>query len=87
MFEQRDVEDFILLLADIVVENRALRARVKELEKIEQEYRQEIYRSANEADAFNREFLKVILENTLSIQSNNSTGMEVFGENAHMEQV
>lgn len=68
MFERHDVEDFVLILADIVMENRALRARVKELEQVEKEYRQEIYRSAREADAFNCEFLKAILENTLSPQ-------------------
>lgn len=68
MFERRDVEDFVLILADIVMENRALRERIKELEQVEKEYRQEICRSAREADAFNREFLKVILENTLSPQ-------------------
>lgn len=66
MFERHDVEDFVLILADIVMENRALRARVKELEQVEKEYRQEIYRSAREADRFNCEFLKAILENTLS---------------------
>lgn len=65
MFDKRDIEDIILGMADIVMENRDLRAelsRMRRLQEQHDEYMRDLIKGHQEAD---RELLKLIMDHAL----------------------
>ena len=67
MFDRNDIEEIILSMAVIVMENRMLRKRNKELEECVKEYHKMIYDAARYSEEANKEFLKMILEGALDV--------------------
>lgn len=65
MLDRHDIEDIILGMADIVMENRDLRAEISRMHRIQRqrdEYIRDTIKSSQEAD---RNFLKMIMEHSL----------------------
>ena len=62
---RHDIEDIILGMAEIVQENRDLRYEINRLNNIVNRQNNYINESVRESDKANKEFLKMILENTL----------------------
>ena len=67
MFDRNDIEEIVLSMAGIVMENRMLRKRNKELEKCVEEYHEMINQYTRDSKESNKEFLKMILEEALGV--------------------
>ena len=58
-----EAEELILLMADIVVENRQLRKEVKRLSEIEKEYHDYVMEQCRESEKAVRDIIRIPLEN------------------------
>ena len=59
-FDRHDVEDIILCMADIVVENRAMRKELERMREYEKKYNQLVYDNLRQAEESNKDLLKAI---------------------------
>lgn len=71
MFEREEIEDIILGMADIVLENRALREELKEMREYKKKYHELLYDNLKEAEESNRMLLKCCLLGAFSGGINN----------------
>lgn len=60
---RNEAEELILLMADIVIENRQLRQEVKRLSKVEKEYYNYINEQCRESEKVVRDLIRMPLEN------------------------
>ena len=70
MFDRRDVEDIILCMADIVMENRDLRAELEQMREYRQKYYDLINDNLRSAEESNRMLLKACLMGAFNVGGN-----------------
>ncbi len=64
-----DAEGLILVMADIVMENRQLREEVKRLREVEKEFHDYIMEEYREGEKVYRDIIRIPLENICRINS------------------
>lgn len=67
--DRHDVEELILMMADIVCENRYLRQENQELREIKKQYNELLYKSCQDSEETNRLLVQSILVG--AIKTNN----------------
>ena len=70
MFDRHDIEDIILGMADIVMENRALRAELEQMREYKQKYYDLINDNLKSAEESNRMLLKACLMGAFNVGGN-----------------
>ena len=70
MFDRQDIEDIILGMADMVMENRALRTELEKMRKYKQKYYDLINDNLKSAEESNRMLLKACLMGAFNVGGN-----------------
>ena len=70
MFDRIDVEDIILGMADIVMENRALRVELEIMREYKQKYYDIVNENLRSAEESNRMLLKACLMGAFNVGGN-----------------
>ena len=69
-FSPDDIEDIILGMADIVMENRALRRELEEAREYEEKYRKLLSDTLKESEETNKQLLKACLMGCFNVGGN-----------------
>ena len=67
--DRQTVEEMILVMADMVMENRYLREEVARLQKVENEYYHDINKTARENEEINRNIIGTALKGIITGKS------------------